>query len=245
MGAYVVIEYDCEMCGAYVRKSVSESNPGTPRFCSIKCKAAAQRLQKPVTREWLVQKYVVEGLSAPEIARLVGRNAKRVWEWLENEGIQTRSRGAESSPGTFRQGQVSPFKGKRHTDEFRAAVRQRRLTDGRVPYIKNGVHHLKGKRGTETPNWKGGITPERQAFYSSAEWVEAVKTIWRRDDAICQRCGIDHRTINRDDMKFHIHHIDSFANRALRAEPSNLILLCDVCHRWVHSRANTERKFLA
>jgi 5-methylcytosine-specific restriction endonuclease McrA len=30
----------------------------------------------------------------------------------------------------------------------------------------------------------------------------------------------------------------------LRAEPDNLVLLCEACHRWVHSRANIGRVFL-
>ena len=32
---------------------------------------------------------------------------------------------------------------------------------------KNGMY---GKTGKENPNWLGGVTPDRQAFYSSIEW---------------------------------------------------------------------------
>jgi len=45
-------------------------------------------------------------------------------------------------------------------------------------------------------------------------------------------------------MKFHVHHIVSFAVRELRAAVSNLALLCEDCHRFVHSNANTACEFL-
>jgi hypothetical protein len=38
-----------------------------------------------------------------------------------------------------------------------------------------------GKRGPESPSWKGGSTPERQSLYSSLEWTDAVETVWQRD----------------------------------------------------------------
>jgi hypothetical protein len=98
------------------------------------------------------------------------------------------------------------------------------------------------KRGELNPRWLGGITPERQAFYASREWKDACSFVWRRDDARCRRCAL-HRT-EQPDMPFHIHHIASFAVRATRAAPGNLVLLCEVCHRFVHSRGNVNREFL-
>ena len=92
-----------------------------------------------------------------------------------------------------------------------------------------------GKTGEANPNWKGGVTPERQALYSSLEWAEVVKVVWARDKAICQRCGEPGK---------HIHHIVSFAVPELRADADNLILLCRDCHSWVHSRKNTEGEFV-
>lgn len=97
-----------------------------------------------------------------------------------------------------------------------------------------------GKRGAEVPNWKGGITADRQAFYASLEWAECVKEIWKRDRGTCQRCGV---RANKHG-NFHIHHIVSFKVKELRAETSNLILLCPDCHRWVHSKANVDHEFV-
>ncbi len=98
------------------------------------------------------------------------------------------------------------------------------------------------RRGELSPNWRGGVTAERQAFYSSAEWRRACSTVWKRDEATCQRCGLDKRV--QADMEMHVHHVVPFSDEELRAEPDNLILLCAACHHFVHSKRNVDREFL-
>lgn len=238
-----MIEFDCEICTTHVRKGWSATMPGTPRYCSRACKAEAQRRQKPVDREWLYQKYIVEGLDCTAIAKIVKRNSKRVWEWLRDYDIPTRPRGAASSPGALKPGN-NRCTGRVLSAATREKIRQARIREGSVPYLKNGVHHLKGKRGAEIPTWKGGITPERQSVYGSQKWKEAVKAIWKRDNATCQRCGKHHNTTSNRGT-FDIHHIVGFEVVALRCEVSNLVLLCEQCHYWVHSNENTAKEFLS
>ena len=91
-----------------------------------------------------------------------------------------------------------------------------------------------GKTGDANPNWRGGCTAGRQAFYCSREWAGAVQAVWFRDLARCQRCGEDGE---------HIHHIVSFAVVELRTEVDNLVLLCRSCHHWVHSRENVNGEY--
>lgn len=98
------------------------------------------------------------------------------------------------------------------------------------------------KRGEINPNWKGGVTPERQEFYTSKEWKDACSFVWKRDASTCQRCNLTKK--EQEDMPYHIHHIVGFANRELRADPQNLVLLCEVCHQFVHSRKNKNGEFL-
>ena len=100
-----------------------------------------------------------------------------------------------------------------------------------------------GKRGKNNHRWRGGVTPERQAFYISQEWKAACSMVWARDDAVCQRCGRDKRV--QPNVPFHVHHIASFANRELRADINNLVLLCEACHHFVHSRKNAKREYLS
>jgi hypothetical protein len=237
----MLVEFVCEICEKPVRKQWSAGMSGKPRYCSIACKSEAQRRTKPVDRDWLYQKYVVEELDCTAIAKLVGRNSKRVWEWLRDYDIPTRPRGSvvaqQFQPGhTICQGRVL-------SEDTREKMRQARIREGSVPYLKNGVHHLKGKRGADTPNWKGGITPQRQSVYGSLEWKAAVKAVWKRDNATCQRCKKHHNTAQNRGT-FDIHHIVSFEVVALRCVVSNLVLLCQDCHYWVHSNENSAKEFL-
>lgn len=97
------------------------------------------------------------------------------------------------------------------------------------------------RKGELNPNWKGGASPERQAFYSSREWKKACSTVWKRDNATCQRCLLKHS----GDIPFHIHHIVSFTNKKLRANIMNLILVCEICHHFIHSRKNINNEYLS
>lgn len=99
------------------------------------------------------------------------------------------------------------------------------------------------RRGELNPRWLGGVTPQRQSFYTSEAWKKACAFTWKRDNATCQRCGV-HRD-KQPDLPFHVHHIVSFSATRLRAEPSNLVLLCEICHLFVHSRKNVDGEFLS
>lgn len=185
--------------------------------------------------------YVDERKGCPEIGRLYERDAKTVLWWLRQAGIPTRTRGSYQP---HKVGQPSPMKGRNHTPEARAKVRAAAIARGTVPYLRNGQHWLKGQPASANGRWLGGVTPERQAFYRSPEWKAACVEVWKRADAKCERCGRDHRLIDRSRESFDVHHIVTFAVRELRAVPSNLVLLCEACHGFVHSKANTAREFI-
>lgn len=195
-----------------------------------------------LTKDWLYQKYIIEGLGCPEIGALVDRDGSTIRHWLLKYGIPTRPRGSDVRQ-QFKKGRVSNMRGQTHSEEARAKIGAASRERGAVPYLKDGVHHLKGKRGAAVPNWKGGITPERQKLYGTDEWKAAAKSVREREHDTCQRCGAEQANVKR---KFHLHHIAGFDTvKDKRADPDNLALLCNRCHRWVHSRANDGRDFLA
>lgn len=101
-----------------------------------------------------------------------------------------------------------------------------------------------GKTGPLNPNWQGGCTPERQAFYSTPEWKEAQGAVWQRDNATCRRCDV--RADGPQDQRptMHIHHIVSFQKEDHRLILSNLMLVCASCHYWIHGAENTNRDFI-
>jgi transposase len=233
-----LVDTVCAFCGVPIRRRILKSGLN---YCNLKCKGLHQREQKPLNREQLHELYVVQGRTANDIAKMVNRDPKSVWLWLRDYGIQTRPRGSYEKVH-FKKGQPSTFKGKHHTQATKELIRRIAIEQGRVPYDPAVGPYCKGKKGSETTNWKGGVTPERQAFYSSRQWKRAVRVVWKRADAKCERCGHDFRTHAR---KHAIHHVFPFADhRGLRANPDALALLCKDCHLFVHSKANIDREFM-
>lgn len=100
------------------------------------------------------------------------------------------------------------------------------------PGKENGMYRRTGERSS---NWKGGTTPERQAFCNSEEWKTVSNLVWRRDKGKCQRCL---------DKGEHLHHIISFRVTELRSDINNLVLVCKICHHWIHSKKNIEKEYL-
>lgn len=226
----------CKFCQKETKKRV---------FCCRECKSEWQRTQKPVSKEWLYQKYVIEQISCNEIAKMINRNSKRVYEWLIDYEIPTRPRGhnhADNPKFAFwKSGEPNPFEGRKHSQE--SITKMSESSSGPAPWLRGEVHRLYGKKGEDSPWWKGGVTPERQAFCTLSEWKEAVKAVWQRDDATCRKCGLKKDSCR--EIQFDIHHIVSFADSVeLRSNLNNLVLLCHPCHLWVHSNKNTNKEFV-
>lgn len=231
----------CNNCSEPILRHPSKTGK---HFCNKFCKGAWQTKQREAlgyTKEWLHNEYFTKQKSANQIAREIKRDPKRVWEWIVDYGMKLRPRGTDYGQA-FKKGMPSAFKGKRHTQEAKAFFKKQAKADGRVPYLKNGEHWLK-QAGVRPPSWRGGITPERNAFYASEEWAAAVKGVWRRDMAICQRCRKNHNTEDQRG-RFHIHHIISFRVKSERSNIDNLVLLCAKCHRWVHSKKNINKEYI-
>lgn len=250
----------CKWCS----KQIVRPGLRPPVFCSLACKGEWQRTQKPLSRDRLFQLYVADGMGTYQIARLVGRDPKRVYDWLRGFGIPLRRREWDTTPGQ------RPFHDKswlerEYLEKKRSAheiAEECGVTENNVLFFlqKLGIptrstqevraskywgalgpaNPMFGKRGEESSNWRGGVTPERQAFYLSPEWKGAARVVRKRDKATCQRCGLEASC----GIEMHVHHKVSFAFRPLRAEPSNLVLLCDTCHDWVHSRRNAYQSFI-
>jgi len=101
-----------------------------------------------------------------------------------------------------------------------------------------------GKIGKMNHNWKGGISPKRNSIYSRHNWKEVYSNVLERDKNYCRRCNekIDYSVVR----SFHVHHLIPFQNGEAKSDLdiNNLILLCDKCHRFVHSKRNTENEYL-
>ena len=163
-------------------------------------------------RDWLYNEYVIKARAAHEIATDCGCTENNILYFLHKLDIPRRTL---------------------------VEVHAIKYWGDKVAGLNNPMF---GKKGKDSPAWRGGICPERQAFYGSIDWRAAVREVWKRDCATCQRCGKQpHKRGGKD---FHIHHIISFGNLELRIEIKNLVLLCKECHYFVHSTDNVESLFI-
>lgn len=246
-GGYMAKQsFNCSQCGSVVTRC--PINPVTKLpiknfFCDNDCKGRWQVEKREAlgfTKDWLIDQYVTKGKDTNLIGREIGRDGHSVWNWIKGYGIPTRPRGHLTS-NLVQDG--SSFRGKKHTAKSKEKIRLAALADGRVPFLKNGKHWLKSVPKEQHPKWKGGLAPARQALYASEEWSDAVKAVWKRDNATCQLCKKHHNTAESRGT-FHIHHIVPFEVEALRAKVDNLVLLCKYCHRFVHGKDNFARIYI-
>jgi len=99
--------------------------------------------------------------------------------------------------------------------------------------IKNpmfGVHRF----GNNNPNWQGGIAKLPYAFEFTSELKESIR---KRDDYICQNCGMveeEHLIVYGEVLN--CHHINY---NKQNCKENNLISLCISCN----SRANANRSY--
>lgn len=191
--------------------------------------------------KWLREQYEVNGLSTYDIAKIVHRDPKRIYEKLVDFGIPTRPRGHNLTglPGSDSYVGPATFAGHHHTAETRRILSIKASVP--KPYLRGSGNGMYGRTGATNPHWRGGGSPERQRLYCNAEWKATRKALGARDQHKCVKCGV----AKRGPKSLHAHHIKPWTgNAALRFDISNLVTLCHGCHSWVHSRANTGREYL-
>ena len=116
----------------------------------------------------------------------------------------------------------------KHKIKTRTISETRKLKYWGAKGISNPMY---GKYGRKNPNWNGGYSPERQCQYARYAWKELAKSILKRDNYKCQSCQTPHSSKN----KLVVHHKKQWScYPELRFEPSNLITLCEKCHKNAH-----------
>lgn len=194
-------------------------------------------------RDWLYQKYIVEGLSTYDIGKIVKRDPKNVYQKLRDFDIPTRPRGENlKDVDNYMRGgdKPNPFLGKKHTEETRQRLSEKASVP--KPWLRGEANWMFNRRGKDCPTFVSGSTPERQREYARGEGKEFLRQILERDNYTCKRCGAG----NTGRRSLHVHHVKSWAgNEDLRFDASNVVLLCRSCHEWVHSNKNTSKDWLA
>lgn len=193
-------------------KPVKNLPQGDPPACKCGCGQPTEWSQR--ANRWNV--YVTGHYRAPRDYHSA--------EWLQREYVDKR-RSVANIAAEFGVSSSSVLKAMN-----RAGIARRDSSDS-----KRGVFS-----GARNPAWRGGVTPERQRLYKTAEWKALVTSVIRRDGGRCRRCGQGKRTT------LHTHHVVPWSrDPAQRMNADNLVTLCPSCHAWVHSRENVNGDFLA
>jgi 5-methylcytosine-specific restriction endonuclease McrA len=85
-------------------------------------------------------------------------------------------------------------------------------------------------KGCNNGNWKGGTSPLRKLLESTKKYKSWRKSIFVRDEYICQMCG-------KKGGELHSHHLKNYAEfPELRLDLDNGLTLCKKCHNLVHRK---------
>lgn len=137
-------------------------------------------------------------------------------------------------------GRISPFKGRTHSAEAKAAMSEKRKGKryrAGIPCTPEQRAHISRRTRECAPraeahyNWRGGIAGEHARIRRSAEYADWRTAVFKRDSFACRSCG-DARGGNLE-----AHHIQPFSTFPdLRLVLSNGITLCEPCHIEHHRR---------
>jgi len=105
-----------------------------------------------------------------------------------------------------------------------------------VPGMQGKKHTLKTikkmsqcKKGSKNPFWRGGVSKERDRYYSSYKYRIWREKVFTRDNWTCQKCNT--RNGNGVEVYLQAHHIKPFYKfKELVYIVSNGITLCKKCH---------------
>ncbi len=152
----------------------------------------------------------------------------------------------------YQKGKAPLVRGWKHTVEAREKIRLsslgRKLTKTSRDKIslknsgtKNGMYgkthsniykqFLSSRRGEQTPNWKGGITVKNKLVRTSAPYSAWRKSVFIRDNFICQICFLRGGSLRANHIKRFIDY------PLLRLEIDNGITICTRCdYQFVFNR---------
>jgi len=130
----------------------------------------------------------------------------------------------------WRKNHPSPWLGRKHTPEEIEKIRKGNLGK-KCPYaIKNLGKYIKGLKGKENPNWRGGTTKKIIKWWGKHRQEKEIwrKKVLERDGYKCKLCGKTKR--------LEAHHIIPVSETTLTAFlEMNGITLCRECHKKTES----------
>jgi len=189
------------------------------KFCSKQCQ---KQWQQSITWEDRVGSEFAENFRI-KMSKLSSENNPSTFPGVSAKISKSLSRYLKNNP---RSGELNPFYGKTHTDEFK--IQMSKSKKGKWSYnIEQKQRQFENTpRGSNHPNWKGGISNEPYCINFNKDLKIKIKLLYSNKCFLCNASG----------KSLDIHHIDY---NKKNSNITNLIPLCKKCH----SKTNFNRKF--
>lgn len=152
-------------------------------------------------------------------------------EYLEK--LSLSHKGQHSSPETqFKKGNSGVWLGKKRPDLNKSKAAKTMFKKGIIPW--NTGKPWVEMTGEKNPAWKGGVTPINKLIRNSTEYQRWRMAVLKRDNFICQFCGIRGGKLEAD----HIKPFSLFLE--LRFDINNGRTLCVECHKKTPTYLNSK-----
>lgn len=120
---------------------------------------------------------------------------------------------------------------------FKEPVSRMKEAKGRGKYCSRECRD-QHRTGSNHPQFISGIS----TYKRGSNWQSTRRSILRRDNYTCQHCFVTKEEVGGK-WHFHVHHIKPyrlFSNYEDANQESNLITLCDKCHRKIEAQIQQE-----
>ena len=208
------IKFNCELCEKEIIRKFSRYGKHKYHFCGRKCMG---NWRKGRTHLEIMGKEKAEEMRIKQCKRMSGKNNSMYGYKMTKEQKELRSKISKNLPNVirtqFKKGQVSAFKGYKHSKE-----RRKKLSEQAMLRV-----------GEKNPNWLGGISFEPYTKNFNDKFKRAVR---KRDNQICMLCFIHREKLNE---ALSVHHINYDKKLTIK---ENCVSLCRKCH----TKTNINRK---
>lgn len=191
------------------RRKISEAN-SNPSLQTRKKMSEAACNRGPISEETRRKMSVASYNPSPETRRKMSEAAR-------NPSPETKQKLSEAQKKRFADPTNHPWYRKHFSIEHKQKLSE--------------AH--KGKyRGKDSPNWRGGISSDRDKWHSNGgkQWVTYI-----HKQSTCALCGYPVSFTSTWDAA---HHVLPFSYTDFRSEPANGLLLCGDCHKAVHNSSD-------
>jgi hypothetical protein len=187
-------------------------------------------------KDWLYEQYVVNQRTYDDIGKEIGATKYGVYHAMKRYGFEARKHSSK-----HKRLNDKDWLRRMYEEELLSTKQIADLIGATVGAVGSSLVHMgvklrstkdgwrtrfpNGRYGKNTPNWRGGVSPENMLIRSGKDYKLWRKAVFERDNYTCHFCGKRGGDMEAD-------HIKPFAFfPELRLAIDNGRTLCKPCHR--------------